>query len=658
MASAVSAFALKDRQRAVFEAALSAARVWQVLVSDARAHDALAPLLQPADLRRYGVTLHARIDAPRGPVPDVPALYVMAPDPENIAWLLRDVDGPKALYDRASVCFTSAVSRPMLAALAAQLKIPAPVTRVCDLYSNFVSLEQNLFSLNMPQSYVAINSVGNESALAALIEPIVSGIFSVLVTLGVVPIIRAQCGGPAEAVATALDDALRENLQLFQSGSRAGSFRRPLLLLLDRDFDFNAMLHHTWTYQALVHDCLNMHLNKVSVQVSSGSDDAPAMPQTYWLDKRNDAFWEANSSVPFPSVAENIETALTQYRGDVEEINRKAGGDGVSAGTTHLANAISTLPELSRRKENIDIHTNIATALLECINKRALDTFFELEGQIMGSAHQPATVISAADYKAPVMELLRGQTETSSGEKRGAGSPTDRLRLFIVYYAVFGAQLSEKDMAEFRAVLVNAGADTTVLEHIRKLRGYRHDSVSSTPAAASGVGSRRAQVRGLMTSVMNRGYRGLTSAAQNARKLITEQRRTFAVARILELFMSEQARAAYGASANSVLDGYMLFDPKLAPEFVRQRPAVPGLDAMGENSQQRRAKRMLFSDAIVFTVGGGNYVEYNNCLETVQDPKGTEKGSRNVLYGTTELMTAEGFLEQLATVSKVSARKA
>ena len=33
------------------------------------------------------------------------------------------------------------------------------------------------------------------------------------------------------------------------------SFSRPLLVILDRDIDLATPLHHTWTYQALVHDC-------------------------------------------------------------------------------------------------------------------------------------------------------------------------------------------------------------------------------------------------------------------------------------------------------------------------------------------------------------------------------------------------------------------
>lgn len=71
-------------------------------------------------------------------------------------------------------------------------------------------------------------------------------------------------------VAKKLDKKLRENLwdarnNLFhgntgQTGSF--SFTRPMLILLDRNIDMATPLHHTWTYQALAHDVLDLSLNR------------------------------------------------------------------------------------------------------------------------------------------------------------------------------------------------------------------------------------------------------------------------------------------------------------------------------------------------------------------------------------------------------------
>ena len=67
-----------------------------------------------------------------------------------------------------------------------------------------------------------------------------------------------------------LDKKLRENLRdtrnslFINDGMQAGqySFYRPVLVLLDRQFDLATPLHHTWTYQAMAHDVLKYSLNR------------------------------------------------------------------------------------------------------------------------------------------------------------------------------------------------------------------------------------------------------------------------------------------------------------------------------------------------------------------------------------------------------------
>lgn len=61
-----------------------------------------------------------------------------------------------------------------------------------------------------------------------------------------------------------LDQKIRDNLRdarnnLFvQENVRAGQLylNRPVLVIADRSIDFCTMMHHTWTYQALINDVL------------------------------------------------------------------------------------------------------------------------------------------------------------------------------------------------------------------------------------------------------------------------------------------------------------------------------------------------------------------------------------------------------------------
>ena len=42
---------------------------------------------------------------------------------------------------------------------------------------------------------------------------------------------------------------------------------RAVLILLDRAVDLAGALQHPWTYQALVHDLLDLRMNRISIEV-------------------------------------------------------------------------------------------------------------------------------------------------------------------------------------------------------------------------------------------------------------------------------------------------------------------------------------------------------------------------------------------------------
>lgn len=78
-----------------------------------------------------------------------------------------------------------------------------------------------------------------------------------------------------------------------------------MLLLMDRSADLSVMFHHTWTYQAMVHDLLDMKLNTIRLQQEVEVEGQPAgrlETKTYDLDPASDAFWLANAGHPWPKV--------------------------------------------------------------------------------------------------------------------------------------------------------------------------------------------------------------------------------------------------------------------------------------------------------------------------------------------------------------------
>ena len=89
------------------------------------------------------------------------------------------------LYDPFHINFSSSIPRSLLEDFAAQsAEGAAQVSQVYDQYLNFVSLENNLFSLQLPLAYITLNDPTTaESKLEKLTDQIAFAIFSVLITL-------------------------------------------------------------------------------------------------------------------------------------------------------------------------------------------------------------------------------------------------------------------------------------------------------------------------------------------------------------------------------------------------------------------------------------------------------------------------------------------
>jgi hypothetical protein len=90
----------------------------------------------------------------------------------------------------------------------------------------------------------------------------------------------------------------------------------------------------------------------------------------------------------------------------------------------------------------------IATALLQGIKDRQLDEYFQTEENIT---------------KQSVAQVLAILNDSSKGS-----NPTDKLRLFIIWFLSIQQEVSRADMEKFIEALQSAGADTTSLAYIRK----------------------------------------------------------------------------------------------------------------------------------------------------------------------------------------------
>lgn len=606
---------------------------WTILIYDQHGQDILSPLISVTELRDLGVSLHLPLNGNREAISDVRAVYFVLPTKENIDRFLKDCR--ENIYETFEINFLSAVPRELLEHLATA-SVDAgcvdKVTRVFDMYTNFISLEDNLFTVPQllipasvpvkgatpadtartpaaPHGSYYLLSTENEQEFAAkeiYSNYIVQCLFSVIVTYGWAPIIRCSRGHGAEYVATKLVSKIRDHLKnanhLFSAPKTTGG-SRPILILLDRELDLNVVMHHCWIYQALVHDILDSKLNRVTCKIAK-DDSGAKQTKIYDLDK-SDSFWMEQRGKAFPEVTgpEGMVAALDEYREKEKQIRSFPGVDGagqddstgLADNTAKISSAVSSLPELLNQKRLLDQHTTVLSILLDAIKERKLDLYYNLEQQIMNNEKLSTSIRSVL-------------------EDPLAGSMEDKLRLYIICL-LHDVELPKDDHDKCEEILRSSLANLECLPYIRKLKQKLQQR-----SAASATAQKSGQL--FPKTVQNLFKDGQKILAGTFAK----QRKDHVITRIVDSLVDSKASDTSG-------DDYLYFDP------LSKNDAVPGRSSAKEPERKKES----FKEAIVFMLGGGSYTEYHNLM----DYAASTPDKKKIIYGVSELVNPTSFIAQL-----------
>lgn len=600
--------------------------VWKVLIYDQKSEPVISSVLRVNDLLRCGITVHKPITAQRLPLPDVPVIYFVEATAANISTILADLDAEK--YDSFYVNFTSSINRELLEDFAKRVSLSGKghkIKQVFDQFLDFVVTEPNLFSLDIPKTFCTFNNpTTTEDQIHSLADKIADGLLATLITMEAIPIIRCPQKGPAELVATQLDMKLRDYVTNFRASSAQSVQQRPVLIILDRNIDMASMFSHSWIYQCMVSDVFYLRRNRIKIRKYK-DNTSPAEEVRYDVDPR-DFFWNKNSQLPFPDVVENADTELNNYKKEAEVITSKTGSSSLNDVDPNAMNDLSSMKEgvdalhdMRARKITLDMHMDVLALLLKELEARSLDKFFEIEQNY-----------SDPKVQSEFLQLLKSDSVRSN--------QTDKLRTFLILNLM--AELPSSFVSDCEKVFRDKypDLDMSSFKYIVKLK-HLHDLLKNTalndPSASNTQASLQnnsALFNGLSSKLYGftegRISEGISSLASGLKKLLPDKK-NLPITNVVEAVMDPAL-----ASSGSVLvtDDYLYLDPK------------------SRGGHTKPPKRQSYEDAMVFVVGGGNNLEYHNLTEWAQQPN---KPAKRVLYGSTDIVTATQFLDEISELGKL-----
>jgi len=258
------------------------------------------------------------------------------------------------------------------------------------------------------------------------------------------------------------------------------------------------------------------------------------------------------------------------------------------------------------------MHCSLATSLLDSIKQRRLDVFFELEEKIL----------SATSLDRSIMELL---TDPESG------GPEDKLRLFLIYFLSMPA-VSDAEFDQYADALKNANCDLTALAYLKRWRSFAAQSNKAQELSQAVQQGSTTKAVSMFSNLISQSSNFVMAGVKN----LVVKKHNLPVTKIVDDIMEQKL--------GKVNDDFKYLDPKIL--------------RANDSSQVPRTKTP-FNDAIVFVVGGGNYIEYQNLQDYVRAKNGAGANSsvslgtqKRVVYGCTQLTNADQFLSQLGALGK------
>lgn len=410
------------------------------------------------------VYLFERIDSGRSNerLKYLKCIVFIRPTRENILRLSNELKSPK--YGSYFIYFSNVIPRTDIKTLA-ECDESESVREVKEVYADFLSINANLFSLNIPTSLHALNWY--QDAL----DRSVSGIIGVLLSLKIRPAIRYKNGSNvAQQLAKKVFDTINKESSLFSFRPPDNGDAPPLLLILDRRDDPVTPLLTQWTYQAMVHQLLTIKNNRVDLSSVVG---VPSELKEVVLSAEQDEFYEKNLYSNFGEIA-------TTIRDLIESFQLKAKEQKKIETIADMKNFVETYPQFKKMSGTVNKHLVVISELSMQISKHSLLELSELEQDM----------VCRADHSAQLQKVKKIVAEERI-------NIDDALRLILLYSMRYERHANCGTVGLLNALKSRNGRTHLVPKMLEYISQYARTELFSTVKITDAVKLTRQLIKGM-----------------------------------------------------------------------------------------------------------------------------------------------------------------
>lgn len=518
------------------------------------------------------------------------------------------------------------------------------VKEVNEYFGDFYATTPHLYHFGASLGQATRFAQDGQSKQQWLYSRDLGGLVSILLSLKKRPDIRfTGHSALTKKLATDLARIIKQDEQQlfssFHTVTPQGVSTEPvLLLILDRRDDPVTPLLTQWTYQAMVHELLNIENNRVELRKETEEEkklnekdrQQVAAEREVILSSETDQFFKGSMFNNFGELANKVKKLVSDFQ-ELTKVSSQL--DSIE----DIARVIDKFPELKERSGTVRKHVNVINQCVQIVNSRNLYTVSRLEQELISTnLTMNSLVNSSSPEEKPFIDRLFAVFADPNILFE------DKLRLILLFSLKF--ESNQQVMAQFMPQLFNTlrnFAPQNLLSPIvaekavEALLGYAGLKFRAMAGEKGAI-----QIFEKPDNILKNIMKSVASNIKGVENILTSHKPLlFDI--LTSLFNNELKYSAYPFAD---LPSTMAND-NTRNGGAGMNPNSNNTINNSNNTISMRESPLKYRKVIVFIAGGVTYEEYCSVEMNFNSPQSKYKGDFHVLLGGSFIHNSHTFLQ-------------